>query len=275
MCWDWFGKSRMREVLNDGLDMHATLAATILGKSYDDVVAGLKEEKARAKDAKARGEKITEAGPFTKAREGAKNSNFGFAGGMGPEKFIKTMRKKNIRMSLQDAMFLQRAWLDTWPEMRLYFARAAQVGEIGYDQAYKSGRLQGGLRFTTAANGPFQRLISDWAKDWLREVSRECYVPPSSGTPTSPLFGSRPVLFLHDETIVETPAVQPNAGAAARRLAKLAEETAQRWIPDVTARWTPLGEPNEIDCYLTERWYKAAQQVLDPEGNVTLWRPSA
>lgn len=269
MCWDWFGVSRMREVLNSGRDLHTELAATILGKTYEETEAGIKEEKARAKEAKARGE-ILEAGPCTKAREGAKNCNFGLGGGMGAERFVKTLRKKNIRYTVEQAEFLIRTWLDTWPEMRLYFERATRIANVGYDQAYKSGRVQGGLRFTTAANGPFQRLISDWAKDWLREVSRECYLPPPSGTDgigTSPLLGSRPVLFLHDETIIETPAIQPNAGRAARRLAKLAEETAKRWIPDVAT--------GEIDCYLSERWYKQADMVLDPEGNVTVWRPAA
>lgn len=250
MCWTWFGVSKMRETLNAGRDLHSALAASILNMTYDAFIAELKDEKASG---------IGESGRCQKARDGAKNSNFGFAGGMGAEKFIKTMRKKNITMTLQEAEFLKRAWLNMWSEMRLYFERATQVADIGYDQHYKSGRLRGGLNFTTAANGPFQGLIADWAKDWLREVARECYLVPSSA-----LYGSRPVLFLHDEIIVETPAVQPGANNAVRRLAELGVEVGKRWIPNVLAR---------SDGVLMKRWYKGAKQVIDANGLIQPWAP--
>lgn len=252
MCFEWFGSSRMRDVINDGKDLHTQLAAHILGIPYDECKRRLDAE-ANSKD------KTGENGPTQKARQAAKNSNFGFMGGMAVPTFMRTQRKKGIHLTEHEATFQRTAWFNAWPEMRLYFDRAAEVAEIGHMQQFRSGRWRGGLNFTTAANGPFQSLIADWAKDWLREVARECYLDTSSA-----LYGCRVVMFLHDEIILEVPCDPAKASAAAKRLAELAVIVGKRWIKHVKIKSEPV---------LMRRWYKDAKPKYDATGLLVPWEP--
>src|SRR5206468_3423384 len=83
-----------------------------------------------------------------------------------------------------------------------------------------------------------------------------CYLDP-----TSPLYGCRPVIFLHDEIIMEIPfSFEPaRASAAAKRLQQIMVERMQAWLPDVPAKASPV---------MMKRWYKGAKPVYDANKNM-------
>jgi hypothetical protein len=70
---------------------------------------------------------------------------------------------------------------------------------------------------------------------------------------TSPLYGCRPVAFLHDEIIIEARNDEANprlAFTAAQRLKDVMVERMQTWLPDVPAKASPV---------MMRRWYKGAK----------------
>jgi DNA polymerase I-like protein with 3'-5' exonuclease and polymerase domains len=95
------------------------------------------------------------------------------------------------------------------------------------------------------------------AKQALWEVSVECYT-----VPTSPLYGSRIVAFVHDELVLESP--EARAPEAADRLAKVMQDAASKWMPDLNLH---------ADAHLMRRWYKSAGPVRDQSGRLVPWEP--
>jgi hypothetical protein len=102
------------------------------------------------------------------------------------------------------------------------------------------------------ANHSFQSLAGFGAKHALWLVSRECYVDRSS-----PLYGSRPVVFAHDEVITEIP--ENVAHEAAYRQAEIQIAAMREFVPDVHVAAEPA---------LMRRWFKEAE---NSQGS--LWPP--
>ena len=139
-------------------------------------------------------------------------------------------------------------WHRAWPEMKHYFNYVYSiVGTTGEGKVVspRSGFVRGGLSFTQLSNHYFQSLTATGAKDALWHVSRECY-----SVPESPLYGCRPIIFMHDEVITEMP--EERASAAAERQAEVMVEVMQRWIPDIPIKASPV---------LMRRWLKGAKPV--------------
>jgi hypothetical protein len=85
--------------------------------------------------------------------------------------------------------------------MRGYFAYVTNHLETSAEATqFLSGRVRGGCRFTQMCNTLFQGLAADGAKKALWDITRECYLDTAS-----PLFGSRVMIFAHDELILEMP----------------------------------------------------------------------
>ena len=82
-------------------------------------------------------------------------------------------------------------------------------------------------------------------------VSEACYSDSDS-----PLYGCRPVLFVHDEIILEAPLAK--AHDAAMELKKLMETSMQIFTPKVPS----IAEPT-----LAFKWWKGAYQGLMKMGN--------
>ena len=143
--------------------------------------------------------------------------------------------------------------------MRDYFKHISSIvgGDRGTVEQFVSKRVRGGVQFTQAANSYFQGLAADGAKAALFEVSRRCYTSPESA-----LFGSRPIMFIHDEIIMESPF--DKAPEAAEELAAVMKTTMARYTPDI---------PIKTTVALMGRWYKNAEAVRDERGRLTAWRP--
>lgn len=183
--------------------------------------------------------------------------NFGFPGGMGVDRFIATQRKEGLIFTKPETQELKATWLAQWKPQK-YFAHVKKiVDDYGWVSQLRSGRVRGDAGFTDTANTFFSGLAADMSKDALTRVTLEMYCEP-----TSPLFGSRVVAFIHDEILAEVPI--DRAHGAAMRIGELMVEAGRTWCPDVKSKAEPA---------LMRRWYKGAEAVFDERGMLQPWEP--
>jgi DNA polymerase-1 len=237
-CLEMFNHSQMAAALQRGEDLHSALAADLLGVTYAQFCALY-----------AAGDPFAEA-----ARQIAKKINFGLPGGMGYKKFAWTCANDgqpldpDLHESWNKSLKYKAAWFRRWPEMQLYLDHASDVcGDFGshtIEQPW-SGRIRGGLEYCACANTFFQGRVADGTKLGLWRLAWACYVDK-----TSILYGSRLVLFLHDEVILECP--EAVAHLCADEIVKILCGAVQEVIPDVPITSTPV---------MMKRWYKGAKPV--------------
>lgn len=241
VCLDLLGDSTLaRKYQGDpGFDPHLDFAANMLHLSY--------EEAGRLR--KAGDEQVKEY------RQQAKPANFGFPVGMGYKKFRKYARGYGLILDEDEAKELRGNWYIQWPEAKPYFDEMNRiVGRAGLGTVIqlRSNRRRGLCRYTVAANTFFQGLAADASKLALWLVSHECY-----NVPSSPLYGCRPVVFLHDEIILIAPLSY--AAEAAARLEELMIEAMQPYTPDVPVR---------ASAALMRRWRKGAEPEFNSAGRL-------
>lgn len=220
-----FGESRIAEALREGKDVHIMVAATIRGISYEEAMAI----------------HLADTHAIHNERQLGKIGNYGFLGGLGPDKFAanvwkKTMRSKSpTRMTREQAVDLKAAWLDTWPEAGLFFEMVSKACENGPAcmRSIRSGRCHSGKSYTEMCNAYMQMLVADMAKDALWRVTKRQYLEPQSA-----LFGSHCVIFPHDEIVIE--ADDDKARAAGEELGEVMLEAARDWLPDVPMTVGPV-----------------------------------
>ena len=239
------GFSDMATAIRKGIDLHTKLAADMSGVRYEDYKARVEAGEPEAK----------------KGRQFAKAPNFGYPGGMGPNGLVKYAKSNyGLRISLGEARIAKSAWHSSWSEMRHYFNAIRDLfrgSETASVTQFGNGRVRGRCFYTEACNTFFQGLATDGAGQALFDVAEECYARPGSA-----LYGSRPVMFLHDEIIAELPA--GHASEAANRLSEVMNSAMRKWIPDVPISSSPA---------LMRRWYKKAEAVHDPSGRLIPWEP--
>lgn len=233
-CLELFGWSDMADALKRGEDLHLSLGAEILGITYEE-----------AKIRLAQGDGLVED-----ARQSAKVANFGFPGGMGYRKLAANQRANGpmYNMTDEEAERLRTAWLRRWREMSLYLQHASRVTGPGEECKIAqpwSGRIRGGLEYCSAANTYFQGRVADATKLALWRLAKACYVDT-----TSPLYGCRIVLFMHDEFILEVP--EARAAECGAEQVRIVIEAVQEVIPDV---------PITSTVALMRRWFKGAKPV--------------
>ncbi len=241
-CLEIVGYSQMAVALCNGDDLHLALAAQVAGISY-----------AQAQALYAAGDPL-----ISELRQNMKAPNFGFPGGMGAKKFAQnqidlgTPLIKDPLAPFSDhvdrAYKLREAWFKTWPEMRRFLEIAGEVtGDFGpckIEQEW-SGRIRGGLEYCAAANTRFQGRVADGTKLAMWRLAYACYVDRSS-----PLYGSRLVLFLHDEFVLECP--EDNIDACATELVTILCKAVQEVIPRI---------PITSAAVAMRRWLKGAKPV--------------
>lgn len=217
-CLKLLGKSRLAEVINEGKDPHLMFAAEVLGIDYEEAVRRQEEEDPEIEE----------------ARQNAKPANFGFPGGLGIRTFIQFARGYGRIFSEAEAQKLKDNWLKTFPEMVDYFALISKYTEEDPEEGLANieqlftKRLRGAITYPAACNTYFQGLGADATKAAGFLIAYECYVDT-----TSPLFGCRIVNYIHDQFLVECD--EDKSHEAAFRLARLMEEGANPFLPDVPA----------------------------------------
>jgi hypothetical protein len=246
VCLAVVGRSALADLLNSGGDEHVRMAAALEGVTYEEMLARIK---AGDPDAKA-------------LRQFAKIPNFGLKGGMGAPTLVDFARKNGVEIDEHRARELRSIWYGLDDAVPEYFAWVGDLIERtrGVVVQIGSGRIRARVGFTDAANGFFQALLADLAKDAFSRATRACYVPGVDDR----LLGCRVPLFLHDEIIGEAP--EDRAADAAEALSEIMREAAKDWCPDVPPGASP---------YLMRRWYKGAETVRDAAGRLRVWEPKA
>lgn len=266
------GHSKLADAINEGIDPHSLFAAKMMGIPYEEFMRRL-----RAND------------PICVAlRQAAKAGNFGYPGMMGAAKFVIAQKKAGESVCewlhrdgqcgveksrqwkgkdldaplctrcLQEATNLRTHYLEQWPEMQAYWKWVtSQMGHTERLEQFVSKRVRGGLSGPAAANTLFQGLIGDGAKRAVVVMTKEMYLDT-----VSPLYGSRLMIFSHDETLLEMR--KRIAHEAALRQAQIMREEMQKYMPDVRVGCEPA---------LMSRWRKEAKTVYGPDGRLVCWEP--
>jgi hypothetical protein len=279
VCLWLFGKSSLADDINSGLDVHTSLAADLFGLKFEDLQALVNNKDHAAKE----------------MRRVAKAINFGLPGGMGPGKMVLANRKVGLRFCqsinhspecgvkktmLRDmgnnpyivcsecldlAKQLKKRWLHVRPEMHEYFNWVTrEIERAGVDGEAEiislgSSYIRAGLSFSSFANHSFQHLASRGAKQALWDVTKECFVDRGS-----PMWGCRPLLFLHDEIFSELP--EAKASAAALRMTDVMISSMKTVVPDVKITAEPA---------IMRYWSKEASSVWSEKGELLIWEPKS
>jgi hypothetical protein len=286
------GYSKIVEALNSDTDPHSLLGSKMIGCSYDQFIAALKDPATKDN--------------YKSFRFGTKSGNFGFGGLMGPARFAATQRRAKsfpiaggkgfhgsvcrvlgreseqgcgsekltewkrrpiapiCRQCVEVSAELKAGWLETWPEMADYHAWIQTLPGVSDGEGLiispGTGFIRGGLTASEAANHPFQHLASIGAKHALWRATQEMYDRRCN----SPLFGSRVAVFAHDEILAQVPIECDHE--ASHRLAKVMIESMRVFTPDVKIKAEPA---------LMDRWYKNAEPVYSADGRLIPWEPKS
>ena len=129
-----YGHSKMRELINEGRDLH---------RYYASVLHGITEEEVTKQQ-----------------RQEAKAANFGFPGGLGIETFIKFSHGYGLTLSIDKAQQMKDAWFRAFPEVQEY------LNEQEPDESTwtLTGRKRAQASYCARKNTPFQGLAADGAK---------------------------------------------------------------------------------------------------------------
>ena len=99
---------------------------------------------------------------------------------------------------------MKRTFVATYPEMSRYWRKITDSlsdGGGSFTAALvRSGRIRGGLGFPNGCNYFFQGPVADGAKRAFYLLTRESRLEPGS-----PVYGSKPLILMHDEIISEGP----------------------------------------------------------------------
>lgn len=288
-CIDTLGFSELANALNSGGKPHNMLGAKLSSVSVEEFNKILKnEDHPLAKE-------------YKNKRQAAKVANFGFPGGLGElrlvfqqreqgpdtisasgkkyrglrlcillgygaecgEQYIYEYNKQDCgrvcRACVEAAKDLRQAWFNQWPENKEYFKWVSKHTEqYGYIVGLRSHRIRGGVQFTDGANGPFQELASQGATRALYEVVKQQMI----ATPDDPLWGSRNILFAHDELIGECDADVDRAHNTVTAIKEIMIAKMKEVVPDVYIN---------AEETLMDTWQKAAALVRDEKGRVICW----
>ena len=238
ICENFGFKSEMAAAIRAGEDLHLSLAADLAGITYEEAVKRKKDKDPH----------------ILQLRKLAKIPNFGLSGGLSAAGLTSFAKGYNMHLTLQEAEDLKTAWFKRWTEMRLYFDRIRQDKRRGYLIQEISGRRRGAIGFTDGANSYFQGLVADGAKKALYEVVKQCFMVKKSG-----LYGCRPILFIHDEIILECPI--DRVQVAAVELEKQMIDAMKMFIRDL---------PVQVDSWASMVWTKGLESETDTEGNLII-----
>jgi hypothetical protein len=210
-------------------DPHLELAADALGISREEAALRKKSGDKQIK----------------RTRQGKKPSNFGLPGGMGVEKLQESARKSyGVRMTIKESRAEIAGWKKRWREMPRYLAWIAERTQTPHEVVqFVSKRIRSQCGYT-----------ADATKHALWMVAQECYLEELG----SPLFGSRIVLFLYDELILEVPI--DCSSAAGKRLAEVIIAAVSEYLPDIPTTASPA---------LMTKWIKGAEPKYAVDGDPT------
>jgi len=289
-CLELVGYSRMAEALNAKKDCHTMLAAQMIGREYADIFPLRKKDKTIAgyRQAAKPGNfgylarmgvpkfvmaQRTATGQETIGPDGRVYKGVRFCLLLGREK--ECGREKTTQWGkyphppicvtcAEIGNDIRNSFMSLWSESEEYWDICGQLADYGGGHLAPGelevagwNMVRGGCEFTQIANSFFQGRAAAGAKHALWNVSRECYTDRNS-----PMYGARPVVFVHDEIFSEIP--ESIAHEAAARMTEVMIASMREFVPDVLIQAEPA---------LMRRWYKGAEAVYDASGRLIPWEP--
>ena len=141
VTYKMYGESVMRDLINEGMDLHIATASECLGKAVDTIT---KDE-----------------------RQKAKAINFGKPGGLGVDTLMVYAKSTyGVKLTRDEAEMWLSSWMQKYPEMKKYLK-----GEQGAVFTL-TGRKRANTTFCAEKNTPFQGLAADGAKLALYELDK-------------------------------------------------------------------------------------------------------
>ena len=243
VCKDLFGVSRLANRYRDDrhFDPHLEFAAKMGQMELAEAQRLYALKDPRIKD----------------IRQQTKVANFGFPGGMVPRTFVEYAKGYGLEVKLPLAEQLYKQWFAQWPEMDKYFEHIRTlvgVADYGTQIHQRSGFRRGLVGYTDSANGYFQHLAAMASKASLWAVTKKAYNDRRSA-----MYGSRPVLFIHDEVGMEVP--EEAVHEAAVEMEQTMVEAMEQWTPDI---------PCAASATASRIWSKKAERVED-RGRIVPW----
>lgn len=240
-CLELVGHSTLAEALNNNVDPHLQFACNFLIPDIDYNDA----KKIRKDDSHPQWERVN----FN--RNVAKATNFGIPGGLSFRTMVRYLKNSGIIVTETYAKHLKDAYLKQWPEMKEYFRIIRSMldpeSNLGVAEQLFTNRVRGNVKFTALCNTFFQGLGADCAKESLHYLAKGAYVDEKS-----PLFGSRLVAFIHDETIMEHPIADAHLRGAEQ--ARIMRDIGNKMCKDVPLKAEPC---------LMKFWSKKAVEVFE------------
>jgi hypothetical protein len=194
---------------------------------------------------------LKDKGRLKAVRGLAKGPNFGLPGGMGAERLMDYCRLNyGVVLTLERAEQACSVWREIYSEAQPYLDHvkkqtARQKGGRGTVEMFVSRRLRGDVGFTDGSNGYFQGLAADAAKAAGVALTKLAFA-----NKRSPMYGARPLAFVHDEWLYAVPLKSlEQLHEAAYEMARVQVATAQQFCPDVLITASPGA---------SFRWSKAA-----------------
>lgn len=220
-CLNLFGASQLADTMNAGRDPHVMMAGRLAGVAdYDEMV---------------------EHPQLKHYRQASKAVNFGLPGGMGVTKlaaYAKAMGIDLVAAGFEPAA-LKAAWHEQWPEMKPLFKWVKDHLPFIRLQC-GSGRLRKTEFFTEGCNYLFQGSAADAGGLAAWALFEECYVDTDSI-----LYGCKPVLFVHDQFVLEAP--KDRAEFALGRMCQVMKTEFDKVTPDV---------PVQVEGEVKQWWSK-------------------
>ena len=235
----------MLRAINEGMDLHSVVGAQILGISYEEFRR-----------------RLAEGDPECKLyRQLSKALNFSAPVGGSAETLAKQAAViYGVEVPLDTMREALKVWTSTWPGVRRYqdfylsnkdrdgcfIVPLLGPGGKYHRQNGQTWRRRLCSKKTEALNTPFQGLGSDVMKMALIELGKACYLEDTG----SVLLGSRPVLVIHDQVVVEVP--EDKAEECLAETIALMTRGLKAFCPDLDTENVTLVEGS----ILTERWAK-------------------
>ena len=287
-CVNLFGYSVAAQRINQGIDLHTNLGATLAYHLDADFHSSCAEHGVKGVDevlnafmACQKSEDAAARKFFGHYRKFAKPTGLGYPGGLGAETMITYAKDTyGVVVDLEMAKLMKDLWLQTYPEMEDYFEyinkqcvdpwnrgyRPSHDG--GYDECdsycYTTplGMHRAGCSYCAAANGMgLQSPSAEGATGAVVEVVRRVF----DSSRNSELFGEVwPLGFVHDEIILDAP-LNSDTHELVMEVSDVMVSAMREITPDVAAGAEPA---------LMYIWDKRAEPVYDQNGRITVWTPS-
>jgi hypothetical protein len=293
-CINLFGESKLADIINAGTDVHGWLGAQIACETDPNFRSYVGSTNATTRDDVYSLFSMLKEGPpeqqkfYAHFRKLAKPTGLGYPGGLGPETFIAFAKGApyEVDIDLETAERLRQIWMESLPEMELYFKwineqcedphnqqiriKNKKTGEWKYVKGYAYtspfGLYRAGALYCAAANGAgLQTFAADGFNLACINVIRGCYDPAIRSILSDDQQGptTRPLGVIHDEILGQTRDDQ-YAADRVTGVAKIMEDAMRLVTPDVKVRAQPC---------MMRRWNKDAKPVYDAGGRLTVWEP--